>query len=444
MTRTSVVYAKIVTVLIVIPALMPGHRDGADPAHTGAPGDETCAKATCHVGAQNPTRGTGVEIDFPDGFTYRPGVKQRWTIRVTGAETSAYGFQVTARLASNERTGQAGGFNAVDGTTQVICLDGRVKTATANCRADAPVEFGTHTAPGRQNRFVMEWTPPATDAGEVIVYVAGNAANFNNEPTGDRIFLNSFRLAPGGSPPARPEIRTQNPVLQAFDNRPLLSGGTWLQIYGTNLSPVTREWAGSDFTGATAPTSLNGVSVKINGRNAFIRYISPTQINAQAPTDDSVGPVEVEVSNAGGSSRITMTKAKVTPALLEHEAFVAGGRKFVVALHQDAVQTFVGRADLVPGVRLRPARPGEVITLYAVGCGAPGGEVISGLRTITAPVEVTFGSTVATAAGFFAPGAVGLCQFNVTVPNIADGDSPVELRIDGVATGQNLFTTVQR
>lgn len=433
---------------MVIPALMLAHRDGADPAHTGAPGDETCAKATCHVGAQNPTRGSGVEIDFPNQqnnqTVYTPGVKQTWTIRVTGAETRAYGFQVTARLASNERS-QAGGFNAADGTAQVICIDGTVKTATRACREDATTEYGTHTAPASRNSFNIEWTPPAAGAGDVVVYVAGNAANFNNEPTGDRIFLNSFRLSPASTgPPPRPEIRSQNPVLQAFDNRASLSGGTWLQIFGTNLSPITREWAGGDFNGNTAPTSLSGVSVKVNGKNAFVSYISPTQINAQAPSDDAVGPVEVEVDNGGGTSKVTMTKAKVTPALLEHPAFVAAGRKFVVATHQDPVQTFVGRADLVAGVRLRPARPGDVITLFGVGCGAPGGEVISGLRTIPLPTQVTFGNTVATAQGFFGPGAVGLCQFNVTVPNLADGDSPIELRVDGVATGQNLFTTIQR
>lgn len=245
-------------------------------------------------------------------------------------------------------------------------------------------------------------------------------------------------------PPSGPVTQSQNPMLQAFDNRRALSAGTWLQIFGGNLSSVTREWAGSDFNGNNAPTSLSGVSVKVNGKNAFVSYISPTQINAQAPDDDAVGPVNVEVTNSLGSTRLTINKTKVSPALLENAVFVSAGRKYVVALHQDVQTTFVGPANLIAGVRFRPAKPGDVITLYAVGCGAPGGQVISGLRQIALPYQVRFGSTIAQTQGFFAPGAVGLCQFNVTVPNIGNGDSAIDLIVDGVAADQNLLTTIQQ
>jgi uncharacterized membrane protein YGL010W len=50
----------------------------------------------------------------------------------------------------------------------------------------------------------------------------------------------------------------------------------------------------------------------------------------------------------------------------------------------------------------------------------------------------------AQAQGFLAAGAVGLCQFNVTVPNVSDGDIRIDATVDGTATGQTLYTTVQR
>ena len=40
---------------------------------------------------------------------------------------------------------------------------------------------------------------------------------------------------------------------------------------------------------------------------------------------------------------------------------------------------------------------------------------------------------------------VGLYQFNIVVPaNAPDGDLPLEMTVDGIATGQTLFLTVKK
>jgi uncharacterized protein (TIGR03437 family) len=107
------------------------------------------------------------------------------------------------------------------------------------------------------------------------------------------------------------------PVLQAFSGKAAVSPGTWLEIYGTNLSPTTREWAVEDFNGTKAPTSLDGISVKIAGKDAFVRYISPTQINVQAPDDIGTGAgIELAVTSPAGTAKTTISATKVSPALL--------------------------------------------------------------------------------------------------------------------------------
>jgi uncharacterized protein (TIGR03437 family) len=228
-----------------------------------------------------------------------------------------------------------------------------------------------------------------------------------------------------------------------------LSAGTWVEIYGTNLSSATREWAGSDFQENRAPTQLEGVRVNINGRAAFVRYVSPTQVNVQAPDDDSVGPVNVEVINSNGTSNaVSVQKTRVSPALLTTPLFNVGGRQYLAALHSDN-RTFVGRENLIQGVAFRPAKPGDIIIVYAVGCGptnpaTPAGQFFNDARALSSPFQIRFGETVAQAVGNLAAGAVGLCQFNATVPNVADGDIRIDATVDGTATGQTLFTTVQR
>ncbi len=445
--KKAVLAAKCLTALAVVPVLIFAYAEGPPARHTGAAGDQTCTE--CHVGTANPSGGK-VEVAFPGGLTYTPGVKQKLTVTVTDSPArNVNGFQLTARLASNERNGQAGTFTTLDGLTQVICENDSPRPA-GGCSSSAPIEFIEHTTSGsRVNVWSFEWTPPASDVGNVRIFVAGNSANGNGQNTGDRIFTANYTLTPAAAQGQRPAIRSAQPVLQAFSGTSGLSGGTWIEIYGTNLSTTTREWTGGDFTGNSAPTKLDGVGVNINGKAAFVRYISPQQINVQAPDDDSVGPVSLEITGPNGTSDpVTVQKAKVSPALLTTPLFNVGGVQYAAALYPD-FQTFVGRTNLIVGVPFRPAKPGDTIILFAVGCGttnpaSPAGQYFSEARPLALPYQVRFADTVAPAQGFLAAGAVGLCQFNVTVPNVADGDSRIDVSVDGTATGQTLFTTIQR
>ena len=285
---------------------------------------------------------------------------------------------------------------------------------------------------------------PALQTGATYFVAIGNYS-----PAGGPVTLRYSilrRAAGGAAQTGPPKIRTdQPPVLQSFSDKAALSPGTWLQIFGSNFSTVTREWAGSDFTGSKAPTSLEGVRVKVAGKDAFVRFVSPGQVNVQAPDDIGTGSgVTVELTNAGGTSSTTMTAAKVSPALLTTPNFLVGGRQYVAALYPDFT-TFVGRVNLIPGVAFRPAKVGDTIIIFAVGCGAtnptsPAGVIAPSPRPLAAPITVRFGQTAATAQAFV--GGVGLCQFNVTVPTVAAGDIAIEASVDGVATGQNLFTTI--
>jgi len=110
--------------------------------------------------------------------------------------------------------------------------------------------------------------------------------------------------------------------------------------------------------------------------------------------------------------------------------------------------TYVGAAGSIPGVTLRPARAGDVITLYGIGFGpvtpaVAAGTIASGTTAVRGNVAVQFGSTPATIqyAGM-APGFVGLYQFNVTVPSVAAGDQALVVSLNGTPVAQNLFLTV--
>ncbi len=235
-----------------------------------------------------------------------------------------------------------------------------------------------------------------------------------------------------------------------FGGSATFAAGSWLEVKGSNLAPNTRTWSRDDFQGSNAPTALDGVTVTINGKRAFIGYISPTQINVQAPADSATGTVGLTVSPAAcASASISVQKAAVAPGLLAPSVFNVGGRQYLAALFLDGV-TYVGNPGLISGVPFRPAKPGESIALYGIGFGdvtpsSPPGVVASG-STSVAGLTVSFGSTQAKVTyGGLAPNSVGLYQVNVTVPDVADGDYVVTLRVGNTAAvPQNMYLTVKR
>jgi uncharacterized protein (TIGR03437 family) len=225
--------------------------------------------------------------------------------------------------------------------------------------------------------------------------------------------------------------------------------GTWIEIYGSSLAKDTRQWRAADFKGANAPTLLDGTSVTIGGQAAYIAYISPTQVNAQVPSNVGSGPQPVIVTDAGGASAPYSINVNTTePGLWAPPSFQIGGKSYAGALFIDFT-TFALPSGAIAGVTSRPAHPGETIVLYGIGFGAvtPGveaGEVTGQANALTTPVQIFLGGVAAQAtyAGL-GPGTVGLYQFNVVVPNIAASDAtPLTFTLGGADGQQTLYVAV--
>ncbi len=240
----------------------------------------------------------------------------------------------------------------------------------------------------------------------------------------------------------------------AYGGFSAVAPGSWVEIYGSNLAPDTRQWAGSDFNGNNAPTSLDGVQVTIGGQKAFIDYIasSPGQINAQLPSNISTGgTLPLMVSNGTASSApLNVTVNNAEPGLLAPSAFQIGGKQYVVALLPDGA-TYILPTGAIPGVASRPAHPTETITLYGIGFGGVTPSTAAGLietqtNQLAASLQILFGQTPAgiTYQGL-APGFVGLYQFDVVVPAVPDNDLvPLTFNLGGVSGSQTLYIAVHQ
>jgi uncharacterized protein (TIGR03437 family) len=228
-----------------------------------------------------------------------------------------------------------------------------------------------------------------------------------------------------------PQIRAQRGVVHGASFEHGIVAGSWFSILGWNLAGNTRLWAEPDFQGSMLPTNLDGVEVKINGVAAAVYYISPTQINAQAPAITTPGTATLQVFRNGVPSEPEPIEIRRNAP--EFFLYSLGGKTFVAALHTDG--SVVADPTLAGG--LRAARAGETVQIFGTGFSpAPAGTVVSSVTPITG-VTVRIGNQPATVT-FAGLVATGLFQVNVLIPAGVSGDLPVSLIVQdtpAVTTG---------
>lgn len=484
--RRKVTIAKAAVVVGVIPLLLWAYEYGPNPGYCGVPNENgTCTASGCHTGTTNdPANKGSVTINFPNGMTYTPGVVQHLTVTIAdpAATQTAWGFQTTPRLASNTAT-VAGTLLPTDQDTLLMCSQTNFVIFQTACMSGADTgspggpcaqHSATPACPGAGNyslqyiehsetgyrttmgagsgTYKFDWTPPATNAGNITFYIAGNAG-VSGPPNqnGDHIYATSYTLTPSftvSGPPAVTNVISAS----AFGAFTSAAPGTYIEVYGSNLAPPsdTRTWLASDFNGNSAPTSLDGTMVTVGGQSAFVSFISPGQVNAQVPSNVATGSQAVTVTNSGGSASYTINVNPTEPGLLAPASFLLNGKQYVVAQHLNG--TYVLPVGLIAGVTSSPAAAGETVSIYGVGFGPaatssgtiPAGQIVTASNSLMNPVQMQVGGKSAT-LGYqgLAPTLVGAYQFNLVVPSGISGDSLLTFTQNGTPSTQTLYLSVQ-
>ncbi|MEO8593329.1 MAG: IPT/TIG domain-containing protein [Candidatus Solibacter sp.] len=234
-------------------------------------------------------------------------------------------------------------------------------------------------------------------------------------------------------------------VVSGASFQPGIVPGSWVTIKGANLSPVSADTWDNAIVDGKLPTTLDGVSVSMGSKDAYVYFISPGQINVQAP-DIGAGPVPVTVKTPGGTSlAVTATVVAQAPAFFQWP-----GSQAVATRNSDG--SLAVKAGTFAGANTLAAKPGDVLILWGTGFGPTSPAVAAGIQVpsdklySTSPVTVKIGSADATVFGAaLSPGYAGLYQIAIQVPaSMADGDYPLTATVSGATSPASVILSVKK
>jgi uncharacterized protein (TIGR03437 family) len=289
----------------------------------------------------------------------------------------------------------------------------------------APLNYLQIYAPDIQYAEQNVNAPAQVVAGSVTVSITAQALLNMASAKLFTIGEPSPSIMPGGVVPVASPVGT-------------IQAGEWVSIYGSNLATGTASWTGN------FPTSLAGTSVTINGRAAYLSYVSPTQINVQAPTDATTGSVPVVVTTQFGSATSNVALAQFAPSFFLLDAKHVAG----IILRANGAYDIIGPTGSLLGYPTVAAKAGDSVALFGTGFGptnpvVTAGQAFSGAAATTNPVVVRI-NNVSVSTLFAGLSAAGLYQINLTIPSgLGTGDVLLQANVGGVQTPAGVVISLQ-
>lgn len=257
--------------------LLLGNASGAPTGVTGAPGEETCGRSSCHATAPN-TGTASINLQLDNNATaYIPGEIHTLTVAINNAQNAVRnGFEMVALDAQNNNIGEW------------LIMGEYLQTKSANGR-----NYVTHSEDGSiLTAWNIGWKAPSSNVGAVTFYLAVNDANDDGGRTGDNIYTTSrsFNVAIASS----------------------IKGIDGLENISVFPNPVTTQ-LNIQLNLATA-TNLSGTLVNAAGQSitALFHRILPvgdTKLAIPFPIDLPAGHYFLKLENLeGGVKSIPLLK----------------------------------------------------------------------------------------------------------------------------------------
>jgi len=220
--------------------------------------------------------------------------------------------------------------------------------------------------------------------------------------------------------------------------------GSWISVFGTNMSDTTQGNSGVDVAfdncslcnvaNQALPMGIDGASFSFDTSSQSLpgrlNYVSPTQLNLQVPWELTGTSAAVKsIVNYTYGAEYALSLAQYSPGF-----FVIDSANDVAAL--DLSYNLVNSGN--------PVARGDYVQLFMNGLGPVSNQPGDGLAAPSGPLAQTMATPTITIGGQavatpqfsgLAPGFVSLYQVNVQVPaGISAGAQPITCTIGGVTS----------
>ena len=256
--------------------------------------------------------------------------------------------------------------------------------------------------------------------------------------------INAIAPYPLSPVPLPPSILSGG-IVPVDSSTATIQPGEWVSIYGTNLAGGSATWTGN------FPVSLGGASVTINGKQGYLWFVSPTQINVQAPDDMTTGPVPVVVTTPAGKTTSTVTLAQAAPSFLLLDSKHVTGliiRSDGSGAYGGGTYDILGPTGNSLGYATVAAKAGDIVELFGVGFGPTSpvelaGQTFSGSAPTINAVGLGI-NNVSVTPSFAGLSGAGLYQINLVVPQgLGTGDVTIAATVGGATTHSGVVISLQ-
>jgi uncharacterized protein (TIGR03437 family) len=185
------------------------------------------------------------------------------------------------------------------------------------------------------------------------------------------------------------------------------------------------------------PLDLAGAALSFGTVSAPLFFASAGQLNVQVPWETPVGSSPATLTFGLQTSSTPATIAQYAPGIFTLNAS-GGGQGIIVNLDY----TYAAPTGTIPGAT--PAQPGGYVVMYCTGLGPVTNQPSTGSPAGFSPLAQAIGQVTVSIGGVtttpefagLTPGAVGLYQVNVQVPqSVTPGDAvPVSVTAGGVTS----------
>ena len=186
--KNKIIVSSFVFVAVLIMGASPERSSsGAPGAHTGAPGEQTCATSGCHDDNKINSGAAKLSIEVDGSVSnYFPGKTYAIKVKISEQNVNRFGFQLIAL--NNATLASVGVFQITDaGRTQLV-----MNTKEFTNREYVTYSFnGTDASTEGMGEWVVNWTAPATDVGPISFYAAGVSANDDMTDKKDFVYTSS-------------------------------------------------------------------------------------------------------------------------------------------------------------------------------------------------------------------------------------------------------------